>query len=184
MIGDLGGISLIRYLSRFGVVICLIGSTFTSVQSGPASTARNQEAPASDSTAQEPKKPAGLGGIDMLSDTMGVDFGPYLQRVLKTVKENWYHLAPASAKGPKMMQGVVSIEFAILKKGKVAGMKLEGMTGDVSMGNAAWHSITDSRLPPLPDAFLRPYLALRFHFVYNPPKPTDAILQYREGMRQ
>ena len=82
-----------------------------------------------------------------------------------------------------MMQGVVSIEFAILKKGKVAGMKLVGMTVDASMGNAAWHSITDSRLPPLPAEFLGPYLALRFHFVYNPPKPTDAILQYREGMR-
>jgi hypothetical protein len=117
------------------------------------------------------------------SDTMGVDFGPYLQKVLKTVKENWYHLAPASAKGPKMMQGVVSIEFAILKKGKVAGMKLVGMTVDTSMGNAAWHSINDSRFPPLPAEFLGPYLALRFRFVYNPPKPSDAILQYREGSR-
>jgi outer membrane biosynthesis protein TonB len=182
VIGDLGGISLMRYPSRFGVVICLIGSTFASVQSGAASTARNQEAPVSDSTSQEPKKPAGLGGIDILSDTMGVDFGPYLQRVLKTVKENWYHLAPASAKGPKMMQGVVLIEFAILKKGKVAGMKLAGRTEDTPMNAAAWHAIADSRFP-LSAEFPGQYLALRFHFVYNPPKPTDAILQYREGDR-
>ncbi len=167
---------------RLGVVVCLIGSTFTSTQSGAASTAHNQEAPASGSTAQERRKPAGFGGIDILSDTMGVDFGPYLQRVLKTVKENW-HLAPASAKGPKMMQGVVSIEFAILTKGKVAGMKLAGRTEDTPMNAAAWHAIPDSRFPPLPAEFPGQYLALRFHFVYNPPKPTDAILQYREGMR-
>jgi hypothetical protein len=168
---------------RLGIVVCLIGSTFTSAQSGAASTAHNQEASASGSTAQEPGRPAGFGGVDILSDTMGVDFGPYLQHVLKTVKENWYHLAPASAKGPKMMQGVVSIEFAILTKGKVAGTRLAGRTEDTAMNSAAWHSITDSRLPPLPAEFLGPYLALRFQFVYNPPKPTDAILQYQEGMR-
>ena len=76
----------------------------------------------------------GLGGIDVHSDTKGVDFGPYLQKVLKTVKEKWYHLAPASAKGRKMTQGTVSIEFAILKKGKVAGMSLVGMTVNASDG--------------------------------------------------
>jgi TonB family protein len=168
---------------RLGVVVCLIGSTFPSVQSRAASTARNQAAPTSDSTAQEPRTPAGLGGIDILSDTMGVDFGPYLQRVLKTVKENWYHFTPASARGPKMMQGVVSIEFAILKKGKVSGMRLAERTQDTPMNAAAWHAIDDSRFPPLPAEFPGQYLALRFHFVYNPPKPTDAILQYREGMR-
>lgn len=172
-----------RYPSRFGVVVCLIGITFTSVQGRAASTVRNQEPPASNSIAQEPKKPAGLGGIDILSDTMGVDFGPYLQRVLKTVKENWYHLAPSSAKAPQMMQGVVLIEFAILKKGKVAGMKLAGRTEDTPMNAAAWHAIADSRFPPLSAEFPGQYLALRFHFVYNPPEPTDAILQYRERMR-
>ena len=93
---------------------------------------------------------------------MGVDFGPYLQRVLKTVKENWYHLAPSSAKAPQMMQGVVLIEFAILKKGKVAGMKLAGRTEDTPMNAAAWHAIADSRFPPLSAQFPGQYLALVF----------------------
>jgi hypothetical protein len=110
VIGDLGGISLMGYPLRFGIVVCLIANSFTSAQSGADSTARNQDAPASDFTAPGPRKPAGFWGVDLLSDTMGVDFGPYLQPVLKTVKENWYHLAPASAKGPKMMQGVVLLE--------------------------------------------------------------------------
>jgi TonB family protein len=160
------------------------GSTFTFAQSGAASTARKQEGLVSGTAIQETKQPrtatAGLGVIDVLGDTMSVDFDPYLQQVLKTVKENWYHLAPPSAKDPKIMQGVVCIEFAILKNGKVKGMRLAGMTVDVQMGNAAWHAITDTRFPPLPAEFLGQYLALRFHFVHNPARPTDAILQYRE----
>jgi TonB family protein len=111
---------------------------------------------------------------------MGVDFGPYLQRALKTVKQNWYHLSPPSARAPRMMRGAVSIEFAVLKTGKIAGMKRVESSGDVSMDKAAWHGITDSRFPPLPAEFSGQYLALRLHFVYNPAQPSDAILQYRE----
>src|SRR5438270_4901839 len=33
-----------------------------------------------------------LGEMDVLSDTMGVDFGPYLSRVLHDVRESWYNL--------------------------------------------------------------------------------------------
>jgi TonB family protein len=79
-----------------------------------------------------------------------------------------------------MMRGQVSIEFAILKTGKIAGMKRVESSGDVSLDKAAWQGISDSRLPPLPAAFSGQYLGLRFHFVYNPTKPSDAVLQYRE----
>src|SRR6202035_5481328 len=37
-----------------------------------------------------------MGNLDVLSDTMGVDFGPYLQRVLHDVKQNWYNAIPES----------------------------------------------------------------------------------------
>lgn len=173
-----------KYLLRLGITGCLICSAFAFAQSSATSTERKQEPPASDSNTQEPKQPhtttAGLGGIDVLTDTMGVDFGPYLQRVLKTVKQNWYNLSPPSARAPRMMRGVVSIEFAILKTGKIAGMKLVESTVDAPLGNAAWHAITDTRFPPLPAEFSGQYLGLRFHFVYNPAKPSDVVLQYRE----
>ena len=42
------------------------------------------------------------GAMDVLSDTMGVDFGPYLQRVLHDVKFNWYNLIPEVARPPLM----------------------------------------------------------------------------------
>jgi TonB family protein len=109
--------------------------------------------------------------MDILSDTMGVDFGPYLSRVLHDVRQNWYGLIPEVARAPLMKRGKVSIEFAILKDGSVAGMHLTGPSGDVSLDRAAWGGITGSNpFPPLPGEFRGQYLALRFHFYYNPDK--------------
>jgi TonB family protein len=112
-----------------------------------------------------------LGNIDILSDTQGVDFGPYLSRVLQAVRMNWYNLIPEVARPPLLERGQVKIEFAITKDGKVAGMRLIGPSGDVALDRAAWGGITASNpFPPLPNEFRGPYLALRFHFFYNPDK--------------
>jgi TonB family protein len=112
-----------------------------------------------------------IGPMDVLSDTMGVDFGPYLARVLHDVRENWYRIIPESARAPLMKKGKVSIEFAILKNGQVAGLQIVGTSGDVALDRAAYGGITASRpFPPLPSEFGGQYLALRFHFYYNPDK--------------
>jgi outer membrane biosynthesis protein TonB len=109
-----------------------------------------------------------LGALDILSDTQGVDFGPYLQRILQDVKENWYHLIPESA---EMKKGKLAIEFAITRDGKVAEMRLIATSGDVALDRPAWGSITASNpFPPLPSEFTGPCLALRFRFYYNPDK--------------
>jgi TonB family protein len=109
-----------------------------------------------------------LGALDVLSDTQGVDFGPYLQRILHDVRENWYHLIPESA---EMKKGKLAIEFAITRDGKVAAMKLVSPSGDTALDRPAWGSITASDpFPPLPSNFTGPYLALRFRFYYNPDK--------------
>jgi len=111
------------------------------------------------------------GAMDILSDTMGVDFGPYLERVLHDVKFNWYNLIPEVARPPLMKKGKVAIEFAIDKHGAVMGMRLLGPSGDVSLDRAAWGGITASNpFPPLPSEFRGEYLALRFRFYYNPDK--------------
>ena len=109
-----------------------------------------------------------MGQLDILSDTQGVDFGPYLQRILQDVRENWYHLIPESA---EMKKGKLAIEFAITRDGKVADMRLIATSGDVALDRPAWGSITASNpFPPLPGEFTGPYLALRFRFYYNPDK--------------
>jgi TonB family protein len=114
---------------------------------------------------------AAVGNLDVLSDTMGVDFGPYLQRVLQNVRQNWYNIIPEAARPPIMKKGKVTIEFAIMKDGRVAGLQEVATSGDVSLDRAAWGGITASNpFPPLPSQFGGQYLALRFHFYYNPDK--------------
>ncbi len=109
--------------------------------------------------------------MDVLSDTQGVDFGSYLSRVLQSVRVNWYQLVPEVARPPIMKKGKVSIEFVILKDGRVAGMRVVGPSGDVALDRAAWGGISGSNpFSPLPGEFRGPYLALRFHFYYNPDK--------------
>jgi TonB family protein len=117
------------------------------------------------------KPTAAMGPLEVLTDTMGVDFGPYLQRVLHDVRINWYNLIPESARAPIMKKGKVTIEFAILKNGTVAGMKLVSTSGDVALDRGAWGGITASNpFPPLPNEFGGQYLGLRFAFYYNPDK--------------
>lgn len=114
--------------------------------------------------------------IDILSDTMGVDFGPYLARILHDVRINWFNLIPEVARAPMRKQGKVAIQFAILKDGSVAGMRLMQPSGDVSLDRAAWGGITASNpFPPLPEEFRGKFLALRFHFYYNPDRSESAL---------
>jgi TonB family protein len=112
-----------------------------------------------------------IGPMEVLSDTMGVDFGPYLARVLHDVRENWYRIIPDSARAPLMKKGKVAIEFAILKNGQIAGLQIVSTSGDVALDRAAYGGITASKpFPPLPAEFGGQYLALRFRFYYNPDK--------------
>jgi TonB family protein len=109
-----------------------------------------------------------LGALDILSDTQGVDFGPYLQRILEEVRQHWYNLIPESA---EMKKGKLAIEFAITKDGSIADMRLIATSGDAALDRAAWGGIyTSNPFPPLPGEFTGPYLALRFRFYYNPDK--------------
>ena len=111
------------------------------------------------------------GGLEILSDTMGVDFGPYMKRLKFTVQNHWEPLIPESALPPVMKKGVVVIEFAITKEGKVMGMKLIAGSGDVALDRAAWGAITDAiPLPNLPVAFSGQFLLIRARFYYNPDK--------------
>jgi TonB family protein len=109
-----------------------------------------------------------LGSLDILSDTQGVDFGPYLQDLVKKVRQNWYILIPESA---EMKKGKLAIEFAITKDGQVADMRLAASSGDTALDRPAWGSITNSNpFKPLPTEFKGSYLALRFRYYYNPDK--------------
>ena len=160
-----------KWVLNFGIVALAVCGSSLFAQSNPSST-EGKQAPAPNSETQAPTHAAtgkAYGSIDVLSDTMGVNFGPYLQRVLPEIKRNWYSHIPASAKAPIFTKGTVVIEFAILKDGKVRGMRLVNASGDVSLDRGAWAAIaTSNPLPPLPNEFAGQYLALRMKFLYNP----------------
>jgi outer membrane biosynthesis protein TonB len=107
-------------------------------------------------------------GVDVLSDTMGVDFGPYLRRILADIKATWLPLIPEEARPPLNKQGETLIRFSILPDGRIGAMHLDGSTHDDALNRAAWGSITGvGQFPPLPPNFKGPNLELRIHYLVN-----------------
>jgi TonB family protein len=102
----------------------------------------------------------------ILSDTRGVDFGPYLARIVYIVRRNWISVIPESARlGEK---GRVGIVFEILKDGSVPQLRLVASSGSDPLDRAAVTSIHSSiPFPPLPQEFTGNHLVLQFIFLYN-----------------
>jgi TonB family protein len=105
-------------------------------------------------------------GPIILSDTRGVDFGPYLARIVYIVRRNWYSVIPESARlGEK---GRVGIVFEILKDGSVPQLRLVASSGSDPLDRAALAGIRASiPFPPLPEEFTGNHLVLQFIFLYN-----------------
>ena len=105
-------------------------------------------------------------GPVILSDTKGVDFGPYLARVVYAVRQNWYAVIPESARlGEK---GRVAVVFEILKDGSVPQLRLVASSGADPLDRAALSGIRASApFPPLPQEFTGEHLVLEFIFLYN-----------------
>lgn len=115
------------------------------------------------------------GGMEILSDTGGVDFGPYMKRLDVEVQKHWNPLIPDVALPPTMKSGVVTLEFAIMKDGTIKGLKLANSSGDDSLDRAAWGAIISSTpLPRLPAEYAHEYLLLRTRFFYNPSRGEKA----------
>jgi hypothetical protein len=110
------------------------------------------------------------GAVQMLTPTEGVDFNPYIARVLASVKRNWYSVMPESARLGD--QGKVVLQFRILRSGVVPEDEpaMMGSSGKEPLDRAAASSIRASTpFEPLPTAFSGPYIELRFIFLYNIP---------------
>ena len=104
-------------------------------------------------------------GAEVLSDTLGVDFGPYIRRLLRILKASWYPLIPEETRPPLNKEGTTLIRFSIGKNGVVSAMHLDNSTHDQAIDRAAWGSITGvGQFPPLPADFKGPELELRIQF--------------------
>jgi outer membrane biosynthesis protein TonB len=112
---------------------------------------------------------AGSGGVQVLSDTQGVDFGAWLQRWHHETERTWDPLIPDEVNPPILKSGMVAIRFKVLPNGRLmdGSLVLEGRSGDTALDRAAWGALTGSNYPPLPRDFHGPYLELRAYFLYN-----------------
>jgi len=113
-------------------------------------------------------------GIEMLTDTQGVDFNDYLRRIYYIVKNNWYAVMPPSVSLGD--QGVVSLQFRIMRDGGVPdGMPVQVFgSGKEPLDRAAYSSIRASNpFPPLPGQFTGPYIELRYTYYYNLAPPNQ-----------
>jgi len=128
-----------------------------------------------------PNEQGGGGGggtgneaVQILTPTQGVDFSSYLDRLLATVRRNWYAVIPESARlGDK---GIVVLQFKINQDGSVPfeDPRLERTSGKEPLDRAAVSSIHASNpFEPLPPAFKGRSIELRFAFFYN--LPVDSL---------
>jgi TonB family protein len=134
-------------------------------------------AAASSPSAKTDTKPtSSSGGVEILTDTQGVDFGPYVRNALAIIKKNWIPLIPEEARPPAKMQGETLIRFSILPDGRISAIHLDGSSQHTNIDHAAWGAITAvGQFPPLPTEFKGPHLELRINFLTNRSLPASAI---------
>jgi TonB family protein len=107
-------------------------------------------------------------GFTVLSDTQGIDFSPYLQKLRKRVVSRWFALMPMDAKFGK--KGKVGVVIKIHPDGALAAddLEVETQSGAKVLDKAAVDAIrTATPFEPLPPDFHGPYLRLRMVFLYN-----------------
>jgi TonB family protein len=104
--------------------------------------------------------------VNILSDTLGFDFTPYLRQIMEPVRQN---LAANAAKGLIVGQRSLSVEFAILKDGKMAGLKVSSSSGDAALDRTTEDGVAAlSPLPALPREFKGQSVWLHLGISYSP----------------
>ena len=104
--------------------------------------------------------------LQLLSDPMGVDFKPYLARVLASVKQHWLAVIPESVRLGR--RGKVAIQFSISRDGQVPKLVIASPSGADALDRAAVAGVSASvPFPPLPTEFKGDKIVLQFNFAYN-----------------
>jgi TonB family protein len=111
--------------------------------------------------------PGNIGSkVQLLSDPLGVDFSPYLIKVLTAVRKNWYAVIPESARLGR--GGQVVIHFAINRDGSVPKLVIAMPSGAEALDRAAVAGISASNpFPPLPTDFRGAQVRLQLVFKYK-----------------
>ena len=112
--------------------------------------------------------PAQMSSPQILTDTQGVDFSPYLQRIVIDIKRNWTSVMPEAARMGR--RGRVVLEFEVMRDGAINKVYLTEASGFDPYDKAAFAGLMASApFPPLPGEFKGPMVRLRLGFYYNIP---------------
>jgi TonB family protein len=117
-----------------------------------------------------PPSPGSQGSnMQLLTDPQGVDFRPYLVRILASVKQHWLSVMPESVKLGR--RGKVAIQFSISRDGGVPKLVIAEASGENALDRAAVAGISASvPFPPLPSEFKGDRIVLQMNFAYNMPR--------------
>lgn len=152
---------------RAAICAVMLGTTYVFC----GATLLAQNAPANTdlvTTSPSPIDLAGRGrtqGVEVLTDTRGVDFGPYIRQVLQLESKAWHKLLAQDTGVAPTGQGWTLIRLTIAPDGTINAMHLDDSSHQPALDRAAWSSITSGgKLPPLPKGFNGPNLELRLRF--------------------
>ena len=102
----------------------------------------------------------------ILSDTQGVNFGPWLTAVYFRVRNNWYSVIPQVYRSG--LKGVVVIVFDVRRNGSLEDLEIVRSSDFSPYDRAAVSSLKLAEpLPNFPDAFKKDRLTLQFTYLYN-----------------
>ena len=119
-----------------------------------------------DSLRRNPSKGRMQSNVELKSDPLGVDFKPYLIRLLSAVKRNWFSVWPESAR--LGLRGTVALRVVIDRSGQVPHIDVSMPSGAGALDRAAVASISASiPFSPLPAEFKSDKIVLVLHFQYN-----------------
>jgi TonB family protein len=125
---------IIRALAAAVVLFGITAPTIWSQASAGATSSQGAQTSTTDETSNEAN--GSRISVDVLSDTQGVQFGPYLWNLLAQVRKSWPAFMPRDE--AKQGQSTAVVEFAILPNGKIAdGPKVASSAGDRDMDQAA-----------------------------------------------
>jgi len=142
--------SLLRFLAVTLLAPCLIQSA-------------SAQAPAHAVPAQSPDLKL---GVDMLSDTGGVNLAPYMRNLVSDLKKHWSSPA-AQSNAPSAKQQEAVLTLTIAPDGQLYAMKLETPGHDSVLNQAAWNAAKTTSFSPSPAGMTDPNLKLRVHFMVD-----------------
>ena len=137
----------------------------------------------SDESPQESKSTS-VGEIEILSDTKGLDFGPYIFAMKPKNTAPLVCADAANRQAQTFKSGESVVTFGVMPDGKVEGLRFVRSSGIIALDRAAYGAVSYSTpFNELPLAFPGKYLLLRTTFHYNLKEAQEAYPPEHSGQK-